>query len=100
MRDAAGTKAERRGIDVARLELELRPVNGAAIEARRSSGLEAAAAKAQLLERFSEQDGGGFAGASGGVLLFAAVDQTVEEGAGGDDDGLRADGAAVAQADA
>ena len=57
-------------------------------------------AQPKLLERFAEQDGGGFAGASGGILLFAAVDQAVEESAGGDDDGLSADGAAVAEADA
>ena len=53
-----------------------------------------------LLQDFAEQDGGWFAGASGRVLLLAAVDQAVEESAGGDDDGLGADGAAVAKADA
>ena len=100
VRDTLGAKAERGGVDVAGLLGETRPVDGAAIEARRSAGLEAAAAKPELLERFAEQDGGGFAGASGGILLFAAVDEAVEKGAGGDDDGLRADGTAVAEADA
>ena len=100
MSDALGAEAEGRGIDVAGLKLELRPVDGAAVEARRRAGLQAAAAKAELLQRFAEQDGGGFAGASGGILLLAAVDESVEESAGGDDDGVGADGAAVAKADA
>ena len=52
------------------------------------------------LERFAQENGGRFAAASGGILLLAAVDQAVEKGAGGDDDGLGADGAAVAELDA
>ncbi len=100
MRDALGAEAEGRGIDIAGLHLESRPVDGAAIEARRRAGLQAASAQAEFLERFAEQNGGRFAGASGGILLFAAVDEAVEEGAGGDDDGLGADGAAIAKANA
>ena len=98
MRDSLGAKAEWRGIDVAGLHLKLRPVDGAAVEARRRAGLQAASAKAELLQRFAEQNGGGFAGASRRILLFAAMDQPVEESSGGDDDGLGADGAAVAKA--
>ena len=98
MRDASGAKTEGRGIDIAGLHFESRPVDGASVETRRRAGLEAAAAQAKILESFAEQDGGGLAGASGGILLLAAVDQSVEESAGGDDDGLRADGAAVAEA--
>ena len=79
---------------------KLRPVDGAAVEARRRAGLEAAAAQAKLLQRFAQQDGGRFAGASRGILLLAAVDQAVEKRAGGDDDGGGADGAAIAEADA
>ena len=89
VRDALGAEAERGGIGVAGLHLKARPVDGAAVEARRRAGLEAASAQAELLQGFAEQDGGGFAGASGGILLLAAVDQAVEEGAGRDDDGLR-----------
>ena len=100
MRDALGAEAERRGIVVAGLHLKAGPVDGAAIEARRSAGLEAASAQAEIFQRFAQQDGVGFTGASGGILLLAAVDQAVEEGAGGDDDGLGADGAAVAEFDA
>ena len=79
---------------------KLRPVDGAAVEARRRAGLEAAAAQTELLQGFAEQDRGWFAGASCGILLLAAVDEAVEECAGGDDDGGGADGAAVAEADA
>ena len=90
-------KENGRGVGVAGLLFELRPVDGAAVEAGRGSGLEAGFAEAELLERFAEQDAGGFAGAAGGVLLLAAVDEAVEEGAGGDDDGACGDGAAVAE---
>src|SRR5207237_2755954 len=73
------------------------PIDGASIETGRGAGLQAATAQAEFLQRFSEQDGGGFAGASGGILLFAAMDEPVEKCAGGDDDSIGADGAAVAQ---
>ena len=96
--DAAGAEAEGRGIGVAGLRLEARKIDGAAIEARRSSGLEAAVAEAESLEAFAEKDGGGLAAASGGIGLLATVDESVEEGSGGDDDGAGADGASVAQA--
>ena len=89
MRDPPGAKAERRGIVVTGLHLKLRPVDGAAVEARRRAGLEAATAQAELLERFAQKHGGRFAAASGGILLLAAVDQAVEKRAGRDDDGLR-----------
>ena len=50
VRHALGAEAEGRGIGVARLLLKARPVDGAAIEARRSAGFQAAAAQAQLLQ--------------------------------------------------
>ena len=80
--------------------MKLRPVDGASVEPRRSARLQAAAAQAKLLQRFAQQNGVGLAAASGGILLLAAVDQPVEKCSGGDDDGLRADGAAVAELDA
>ena len=100
MRDPLGAEAEGRGIGVSGLHLEALPVDGAAIEARRRAGLEAAAAQAEVLQSFAQEHGGWFPGAAGGILLLAAVDQAIEESAGGDDDGLGADGAAVAESDA
>ena len=44
-------------VGISRLHGETRPVDGAAIEARRRAGLEAAAAQAELLQRFAEKDG-------------------------------------------
>ena len=76
------------------------PVDGAAVEARRRAGLEAAGAQAQSAQRFAEQDGGRLAAAAGGVALFAAVDEAVEERAGGDDGGAGQQAAAVAQLEA
>ncbi len=98
--DAAGTEAERGGIGVARLRLEAREVDAAAIESRRGSGLETAGAEAESFEVFAEKDGGGLAVASGRISLLATVDEAVEEGSGGDDDGTGGDGATVAQAQA
>ena len=54
MRYPLGAEAEWSGIFVTWLEREARPVNGASVEARRSAGLEAAAAQAELLESFAE----------------------------------------------
>lgn len=100
MRDAIRAEAERGGVVVAGLQGEFGPVDCAPIEARWGSGFQSASAEAQFLQGFAQQDGVGFAGASGGILLFAAVDQAVEECSGGDDDGLGADGASVAEFDA
>src|SRR5882724_1294621 len=44
MGDALGAEAKGRGIGVARLHGELRPVDGASVETRRSAGLQAATA--------------------------------------------------------
>src|SRR5207237_10038619 len=100
VRDTLGAETERSGIGVSGLKLEARPVDGAAVEARRSAGLEAAAAQAKILQSLAEENGRRFAGASCGILLFATMDQAVEESPSSDDDGLCADSAAVAKADA
>src|SRR5208283_4004026 len=100
MRDRPGAEAEGRGVVITGLHGELRPVDGAAVEPRWSARLEAAATQAQRLERFSQQYGRGFAAASGRILLLAAVDDPVEKRSRGDDHGLRAHGASIAQLDA
>src|SRR5277367_4798628 len=100
MRHPLGAETERSRVGVARLLGEARPVDGASVEARRGSGLEPAAAQAQFLQRFSEQNRIWFAGAPSRILLLAAVNQPVEKSSGGDDHGLRADSAAVAEFDA
>src|SRR5439155_4811902 len=86
LRDLFGAKAEGRGVGVAGLGLEARPINGASIEARRSAGLEAAATQAEQLERFSQQLRRRLAGASSRIRLLAAMDETVEKSSSGDDD--------------
>ncbi len=99
-RDVLGAEGERGWVGVAGLLFEAGPIDGAAVEARRCSGLEAAAAEAEALEGFAEERAGGLAGAAGGVLLLAAVDEAVEEGSGGDDGGGGEDVAAVAELEA
>ena len=97
MRDALRAKTEGRGIDVAGLRGEARPVDGASVEAGRGAGLKATSAQAEIFQGLAEQDCVGLAGASGGILLLAAVDEAVEKSSGGDDYGGGADGAAVAE---
>ena len=66
----------------------------------RRAGFQSAGPKAEGAEGFAEQDRGGLAAAAGGVALFAAVDEAVEEGSGGDDGGAGEEIAAVAEFEA
>src|ERR1700734_1825881 len=100
MRHAFGAEAEGRGVGVSRLHREARPVNAASIQPRRRSCLQPAAAQAQFLQRFPQQNRSRFSGAPRGILLLAAVNQAIEKSPSSDDHSLRADGAAVAQANA
>ena len=100
LHDFFGAEAEGRGIGVAGLLFKCVPADGAAVEARRRAGLEAAGAQAQSAEGFAEQDRGGLAAAAGGIALFAAVDEAVEKCAGGDDGGAGEEVAAVAEFEA
>ena len=95
-----GAKTERRRVRIAGLSFELRPVNCPAVEPRRSSRLQPASAQAQLLQRFAQQNRRRFSGTSGGVLLFAAVNQAIEECSGGDDHGVGGNAAPVAEKNA
>ncbi len=72
-----GTKAEGRGIVVSRLQDEARPIDRAAVEAWRGSGLQAAAAQAEFFQCFPEQNCIRLSGASGGILLLTAVNKAV-----------------------
>src|SRR5579862_7841052 len=95
MRHSLGPEAERGWVCIARLHREPRPIDAAPVQARRSSGFQPAAAQAQFLQRLPEQDRVWFPGTSGGVLLFAAMNQSVEKGSGGDDDSVRTYSAAI-----
>ncbi len=97
-RDLRRAERERRGVGVAGLFGEVCPVDGAAVETGRCAGFEAALAEAEMLEGFAEEDGRGFSrGAAGAGALFAAVDEAVEKGAGGDEDGAGVEAGAVAR---
>src|ERR1700733_9665934 len=93
-------KTERRWVLIAGLHLEAGPLDGASVKPRRRSRLQAAAAEAELLQGLAEQNCVRLAGASGRILLLAAVNQAVEKRTGCDDDSCRANGASVAQANA
>src|SRR5215468_3341065 len=100
MRHPFGPKTEGRGIGIARLKLETRPIDGAAIEPRRSTRLQTAASQTQFLQRFAEENGRWLAGTSRRVLLLATVDETVQERPGGDDYSVCTDGPTVAKTNA
>src|SRR5208337_2466065 len=91
MRHSLRTKAEGRGVVVARLNRELRPVDAAAVEARRSARLQAAPTQAECLERFAQQHSRWLAAAARRILLLATVNEPIEECARGDNDSLRRD---------
>ena len=93
----AGAEAEGRRIGIAGLLFKLRPVDGATVEARRSACFQTALAQAEPLQRFAEQDAGGFTAATGGILLLAAVDEAVEEGARSDNRSSSKHRSAIAQ---
>src|SRR5215469_17896837 len=82
MAHAPGAKAERRGIAISGLDLKLRPVDGAPVEARRSSRFEPAASQAKLLQTFTQKHRRRFSRPSRRVLLFAAMDQAVQKSPG------------------
>src|SRR6185437_15578713 len=96
----SGAEAEGRGIGVAGLLFESLPADGAAVEPRRSAGLQPARAQAKPAQRLAQQHAGRFATAAGRVALLAAMDQPVEKSAGGDDGGSGHQPASVAQREA
>src|ERR1700685_3357393 len=100
MRNAPCAKAERRRIGIARLHSKARPVDAAPIEPRRRSRLKPATAQPQLLPRLAEPHRCWFARAPRRVLLFAAMNQSVEKCSGSDDYGLRSNRASVPKLDA
>src|SRR6185503_14732109 len=95
-----GPKTERGRIAIAGLELEPRPVDRASIEPRRRSGLQPATAQTKSFQRLTQQNRRRLARPASGILLLPAVNQAVQEGSGGDDNGLRAYSAPIAKLDA
>ena len=93
--DRLGEEREGLGRVVAALNLEPVPVDGAAVEAGRGSGLEPAHAKAEPVEARGETEGRGLADAPGGDLALADMDQPAQKGAGGQHDGAGGEAAAV-----
>src|SRR5258707_12150766 len=82
LRDLFGAEAEGRGIGVSGLYFELAPVDGAAVQPWRCSGLEPAAAPAQQLERFTKKLGRWPAAAPGRIALLAPMNTSVGKGSG------------------
>ena len=81
--DALGQRRERLRRIVARLHLEARPVDGAAIEPRRRAGLQPAERKADAFKRLRQPERRRLADPAGRDLLLADMDQAAQERAGG-----------------
>src|SRR5580704_7756146 len=100
LRELAGAKTERSGIGITGLRFETAPVDGAAIEARRRSGLEPASAQTETLQSLTKQNGGRLAAPSGGIALLSAVNQSVEKRSGSNYGRARNDGSTIAKTNA
>ena len=87
--DPLGAKRERRGRLIAGLHFELRVIDRAGVEARARPGLEAANLKAEGGEAVAEAHRGEVTGAAGVVIAQPDMDETLEEGPGGQNDGGR-----------
>src|SRR5262249_5811991 len=81
--DPASAEAEGRGIVIAGLHLEARPIDSPAIEAWRRSRFQPAAAKPEQLERLTQQLRRRLPASTSGIGLLAAMDQPVEKRSGG-----------------
>ena len=99
-RERVGEDRERTRLGVARRFLELREIDGGAIDARRRSGLEAAEFQAEVAQRIGERLRRRLAEAAADGLHFAGVHQGAKERSGGDDDGARVEARSVLEHDA
>ena len=88
--DALRQEGERRGRVVALLHLQRVPIDSAAIEPRRRSGLEPAHAQAEPIKALRQPERRGLVDPAGRDLALADMDQPVEEGAGGQHHGAGA----------
>ena len=98
-RDLVGQEGERHGRVVGRLLLKAIPIDRSLAEARRSAGLETPQLQSQPIQPLGELEGRGFAGAAGGDLPLAEVDEAVEESAGRQHHGAGREATAVSRHD-
>jgi hypothetical protein len=98
--DLLGEERERRRLGIAGLRLELAPVDGAAIEARRRSSLETGPVEAERAQLIAQQLRGRFPISAARVLHLTDMGQAVQKSSGGDNHGAGLDGAAVTQLNA
>src|SRR5215216_1082845 len=77
--EAISRKRERHRCFVARLRFERVPIDGAAIEARRSSGLQSSHRKAESFQSFRKLNCGRLAGTSTRISSATRMDQAVQK---------------------
>src|SRR4051812_30191668 len=81
--DMVGKRGERLRRLVPRLRLHCLPIDGAAVEPRRRSGLEPSEDKAQAFQSKRQAGGRRLAHTPGRDLMFPNMDETPQERAGG-----------------
>ena len=82
---------------VARLHLQRRPIDAAAIEPRRRAGFQTAEREADIFQRARQPQRRRFADAAGGNLFFADMDEAAQKRAGGQHHGAAGNFAAVGE---
>src|SRR3954452_14231388 len=95
IRQARRHRTEWLRLIVARIGAQSVPVDRPAVQARRSSGLQAANRQSEAQERPRQADGRCFADSAGFSLLITDMDDTAEECPSGQNDGPAVDAAAV-----
>ena len=94
-RDPLGQKRERHGWVVAGLHRERRPIDGASVEAGRGAGLEPAKRQPKRIEGPGKAQGRGLVHAAGRDLSLADMDESAQEGTGGQHNGAGRDFLAI-----
>src|SRR2546428_14166702 len=95
--DFIGGERERHGARVRRLRLKGVPINGPAIEPRRSPSLQASHRKAQAFKSLCKFNGRRLARAAAAICPAAGMNAAVEKSASGDHDSLGAYSASTLQ---
>src|ERR1700733_12127833 len=95
-----GKERERSGSWITVLALKTRPIDAAAVQARRRAGLESLPLKGKISKLVAEKIRGGLAAAATSELFFTDVRQAVQKGSGGHDHGIGREMAPVAKIDA
>src|SRR5581483_7746270 len=95
--DFVRAERKRRRLRISRLDLEAAPIDGSRVQPGRRARFQTPAAQPKIPQSFPEHDRRRFTAAACGIGLLPAMDEAIEERAGGDDDGPGADQPPIAE---